>query len=54
LFGDVIQQINDGPEGYEKVQQALKFAIELWDGLQPTEEELGMKIPELLSKRNAE
>ncbi len=47
-----IQAVNDGEGGYEKVQQALRFAIQLWDGREPTEEELGMSVNDLLRKRN--
>lgn len=54
LFGGLhIQSVNDGPNGYERVQEALRFAIELWDGHSPTAEELGMSVKVLLEKRNA-
>lgn len=54
LFGGIcIQHINDGPDGREKVMEALRFAIQLWDGCEPTEEELGMSVNDLLEKRNA-
>lgn len=53
LYDDLsIQEVNDGEGGYEKVFAALEFAIQLWDGRQPTEEELGMPVPELLRRRN--
>lgn len=54
LYGDSIQMVNDRPDGYEQVIKALEFARDLWQGREPTEEELGMKIPELLAKRNAQ
>lgn len=55
LYGEHMQMVNDNhPDGYEKVLRAYEFAIELWTGREPTEEELGMKIPELLAKRNAQ
>ncbi len=53
LYGEVIQVVNDGEGGYEKVIKALEFAKELWTGYDPTEEELGMPVPKLLEKRQA-
>lgn len=52
--GRNIQHVNDDvddPNAYDKVLDALKFAAELWEGVEPTEEELGMPVPELLEKR---
>jgi hypothetical protein len=54
LYGEHIQVINDSSnDAHHKVLVALKFAIELWTGREPTEEELGMSVKDLLEKRNA-
>lgn len=53
LYGDgtigsaFIQVINDGPQGYEKIMQALKFAKDLWEGLEPTTEQTAMPVKQL-------
>jgi hypothetical protein len=54
LYGEHIQVVNDcSDDAYNKVLEALKFAIELWKEQDPTEEELGMSVTNLLEKRNA-
>jgi hypothetical protein len=53
LYDKNIQEVNDGPDGYAKVLVALKFAIELWQGREPTKDELGMAVETLLEKRKA-
>lgn len=44
--GRIIQDINDN-EGLEKVLEALEFARKLWEGREPTEEDLGRQVKEL-------
>lgn len=51
LYDEVIQAVNDGPDGYEKIMFALQLAKELWTGYEPTDEELGMPVMKLLTKR---
>lgn len=54
LYDNHIQVVNDHfDDAHSKVLAALKFAIELWTGHDPTEEELGMSVTDLLEKRNA-
>jgi len=53
LYGECMQKINDDDlDGYNKVIKAYEFAIQLWDGREPTEEELGMPVATLLERRN--
>lgn len=52
LYGEVIQAVNDSSTGYERVKAALKFAIDLWEGYQPTDEELGRSVTDVLKARN--
>lgn len=52
--GKHIQEVNDGEFGYEYVTAALQFARDLWEGQEPTEEELGMSVKDLLDKRGLE
>lgn len=49
--GVYIQIVNDELNGLEKVRAALRFAIELWDGRDPTEAELSMSVEEILRNR---
>ena len=56
LYGEVIQEVNDAPDAdgaYKKVMFALQFAKELWEGREPSDEELGMPVVDLLNKRKA-
>lgn len=49
--GKIIQEVNDGEGGYEKVLAALSFAKLLWEGQEPTEQDLGTSVPDLLERR---
>lgn len=42
-----IQTINDQPDGYKKVMHALKFTKDLWEGKEPTSDELAMPVESL-------
>jgi len=52
LFGEVIQAVNDGIEGYENVLSALEFAAHLWKDRDPSDEELSMSVKQILERRN--
>lgn len=47
-----IQFVNDNPDGYNNVIKALQVAAELWNGIEPTDDELSMSIPTLLEVRS--
>lgn len=49
--GVYIQIVNDELNGLEKVRAALRFAIELWDGREPEENDHTLSVKEILRKR---
>lgn len=52
LYGESIQKVNDEfPDAYEKVLAALKFGIAFWSEREPTTEELGMSVSQIMEKR---
>jgi hypothetical protein len=46
-YGPTIQEINDGPDGYDKVIKALEFAKKLWEGQCPQDYHVSMPVKDL-------